>query len=104
MAGAMLETFVVGELLKRYWNCGKEPRLYFYRDRVGVEIDILIERNGVQEPVEVKRNTNPVLSDIKSFKKVAGLGFPMSRGAVVCPTELPLPLTSDVSVIPATAL
>lgn len=29
---------------------------------------------------------------------------PMSSGAVVCPTELPLPLTSDVSVIPATAL
>ena len=104
MAGAMLETFVVGELLKRYWNCGKEPRLYFYRDRVGVEIDILIERNGVLEPVEVKRNTNPGLSDIKSFKKVAGLGFPMSRGAVVCPTELPLPLTSDVSVIPAAAI
>lgn len=104
MAGAMLETFVVGELLKRYWNCGKEPRLFFYRDRVGAEIDVLIERNGVLEPVEIKRNTNPSVSDIKAFKKVAGLGFPLGTGAVVCPTENSLPLTSDVMVVPTGAI
>ena len=35
MAGAMLETFVIGELIKRYWNRGREPRLYFYRTGPG---------------------------------------------------------------------
>lgn len=104
MAGAMLETFVVGELIKRSWNCGKEPRLYFYRDRVGAEIDVLIERNGILEPVEIKRNTNPVPADVKAFGKVAALGFPLGRGAVVCPTESALPLTETITVIPAGAL
>lgn len=104
MAGAMLETFVVGELLKRYWNRGREPRMFFYRDRIGSEIDILIESNGRLMPVEVKKNTNPGLADIKAFKKVAGMGIPLGRGAVVCPCENSLPLTDDVSVIPAGAI
>ena len=95
---------MVGELIKRSWNCGKEPRLYFYRDRVGAGIDVLIERNGILEPVEIKRNTNPVPSDVKAFGKVAALGFPLGRGAVVCPTESALPLTETVTVIPAGAL
>ena len=76
----------------------------FLSDRAGTEIDILIECNDILEPVEVKRNTNPGVLDIKAFRKVAGLGIPLSHGAVICPTELPLPLTSDVSVIPATAI
>lgn len=104
MAGAMLETFVVGEILRRSWNVGKEPRLYFYRDRAGTEIDILIERNGVLEPIEVKKHSNPCLKDIKSFAKVRELGFPLGRGAVVCLAERAVPLTSEVSVIPVGAL
>lgn len=104
MAGAMLETFVVGEILKRYWNIGKEPRIYFYRDRVGTEIDLLIEIDGRLEPVEVKRNTNPVPADVKAFKKVEELGIHLSHGAVVCPSETALPLTDVVSIVPAGAI
>ena len=33
-AGAFFETFVVGEILKSYYNAGKEPNLSFYRDIV----------------------------------------------------------------------
>ena len=104
MAGAMLETFVADELLKRYWNRGREPRLYFYRDRVGTEIDFLIEQNGVLEPVEVKRATNPGIGDIKAFAKVSSLGIPLGKGAVVCPTAYAMPLSEDVMVIPVGAL
>lgn len=104
MAGAMLETFVVNEILKRYWNRGREPRICFYRDRVGTEINILIESNGRLMPVEVKKNTNPDVSDIKAFRKVAALGLPLASGAVVCPCESALPLTDGVSIIPAGAL
>ena len=104
MAGAMFETFVVGELLRRSWNCGVEPRLYFYRDKAGAEIDVLIERNGLLEPVEIKKNTNPSIGDVKAFKKVSGLGIALGKGAVVCPAKSSLPLTGDVRVIPAGAL
>ena len=101
MAGAMFETFVVAELLKRSWNRGREPRLYFYRDKVGAEIDVVIERNGVLEPVEIKKNTNPSPYDVKAFAKVSALGLPLGKGAVICPATSAMPLTGDVSVIPA---
>ena len=104
MAGAMLETFVIVEILKRFWNSGRTPWLFFYRDRTGTEIDLLIERDGIIEPIEVKRSTNPVPSDVKAFKKVAELGFELGRGAVVCPAERALPLTDGVVVFPVGAL
>ena len=104
MSGAMLETFVVGELLKRCWNCGKEPRLFFYRDKICTEIDVLIERNGELEPVEIKKNTNPSPADVKAFKKVSALGIQLGKGAVVCPAESALPLVDGVTVVPVGAL
>ena len=104
MAGAMMETFVVGELLKRAWNRGREPRFHFYRDRVGTEIDVLIEHNGVLEPIEIKRNTNPAVSDVKAFKKVSALGLNLGHGAVICPAERAMPLMDRVTVVPAGAL
>lgn len=104
MSGAMLETFVVGELLKRAWNRGREPRLYFYRDRVGVEIDVLLEHDGYVEPIEIKKNTNPGLGDVKAFKKVSDLGINLKHGMVVCPCERMLPLTETIRIIPVGAL
>lgn len=101
MVGAMFETFVVVEPLKRSWNRSREPRLYFYRDKVGAEINVVIERNSVLEPVEIKKNTNPSPCDVKAFAKVSALGLPLGKGAVICPATSAMPLTGDVSVIPA---
>jgi len=33
MSGAILETWVISEILKGWWHSGKRPALYFYRDR-----------------------------------------------------------------------
>lgn len=104
MAGAMFETFVVGEILKRAWGAGKEPRMYFYRDRLGVEIDILLERNGILEPVEIKKNATPDLSDIKAFGRVRENGIPLGEGAVICPATMAMPLTDCVKIVPVGAI
>ncbi|MDR2078300.1 MAG: ATP-binding protein [Treponema sp.] len=40
-SGAMLETWVFGEILKSYWHNGDIPNIYFYRDTNGREIDSL---------------------------------------------------------------
>ena len=100
MGGAMLETYVIGELLKRYGNRGREARLWFYRDKAGSEIDILIEHDGILDPVEIKKTASPRLSDIRAFAKVRSLGLPLGKGAVLCLSERARPLTQDVSVIP----
>ncbi|MGH9383064.1 MAG: ATP-binding protein [Vicinamibacterales bacterium] len=41
LRGAIFENWVVVELMKAHLNQGEEPRLFFWRDNVGQEIDVL---------------------------------------------------------------
>jgi len=51
---ALFETLIVTELLKERWNNGKTNNLYFWRDHVGLEVDVLMTcADGIQ-PIEIK--------------------------------------------------
>ena len=39
--GAVFENLVVAETLKRHFNLGEDPHLYFYRDESKIEVDLL---------------------------------------------------------------
>jgi len=52
--GALFESFVVAELLKHRFNSGKTDNLFFYRDRAGNEVDILLNYGDKLFGVEVK--------------------------------------------------
>ena len=52
--GAIFESFVISELLKRALHHGQEPNLYFWRDSTGHEIDVLLDRGTTQIPIEIK--------------------------------------------------
>ena len=67
MNGAILENYVVAEIMKTYLNCGKEPYLYYYRDKDAKEIDIVLEHDGVLNPMEIKKTSNPGTELIKVF-------------------------------------
>jgi len=73
--GALFETFVVSELLKSRFNAGLEPNIYFWRDRTGNEIDIVIESGSVLIPVEIK-SAKTIAQDffvgLKRWKDIAG--------------------------------
>ncbi|RME23171.1 MAG: ATP-binding protein, partial [Deltaproteobacteria bacterium] len=43
MAGALIETAVLGEIAKVYWHRGKRPRIYFWRTAAGTEVDFVVE-------------------------------------------------------------
>ena len=101
MSGAILETFVVSEIVKRAWNNGLEPRIWFYRDNAGVEVDLLIENAGRFHPIEVKRTASPSLSDAVAFEKVAKRGVPLAHGAIVCLATGSVPLSSDIDIVNA---
>lgn len=59
MNGAILENYVVAEIAKTYWNCGMEPYMYYYRDKDAKEIDIVLEHDGVLNPIEIKKHQIP---------------------------------------------
>ena len=54
LRGAVFESFVVGELLKSYYNRRVEPPLYFWRDAGRHGIDAIVDLGERLIPVEVK--------------------------------------------------
>jgi predicted AAA+ superfamily ATPase len=52
--GALFETLVVSEFLKGRFNQGKPADLYFWRDNSGLEADLLFEKEGRLQMVEIK--------------------------------------------------
>lgn len=84
MNGAILENYVVAEIMKTYLNCGKEPYLYYYRDKDAKEIDIILEHDGVLNPIEIKKTSNPGTELIKVFDLLDKSSTPRSKGAVIC--------------------
>lgn len=84
MNGAILENYVVAEIMKTYLNCGKEPYLYYYRDKDAKEIDIVLEHDGVLNPIEIKKTSNPGTELVKVFELLDKSSIPRSKGAVIC--------------------
>lgn len=62
LRGAIFETWVVAELLKMVHHRGQRPDAYFYRDRSGLEVDLLLRREDHWLAVEVK-SASTVASD-----------------------------------------
>jgi len=52
--GSLFENLIVAELLKSRFNEGLNDNLYFWRDSVGNEIDIIIDSAGALFPIEIK--------------------------------------------------
>ncbi len=104
MSGAMLETWVVAELLKSYWHNGLAAPFYYFRDRDGREIDLLIARDGVIYPLEIKKSATPSREDVRRFQALDRLRLPIGPGGVICLIEDLLPLATGAQAIPVAAL
>ena len=84
MNGAILENYVVAEIAKTYLNCGQDPYLYYYRDKDAKEIDIVLEHDGVLNPMEIKKTANPGTELTKVFQLLDRASTPRGKGAILC--------------------
>lgn len=84
MNGAILENYVVSEIAKTYLCCGKEPFMYYYRNKDAKEIDIVMEQDGVLNPIEIKKTANPGTELTKVFTLLDRASVPRDKGAVIC--------------------
>ncbi|MCL1813138.1 MAG: ATP-binding protein [Treponema sp.] len=100
MAGAILETYAVGEILKSYFHNGKEPYIWLYRDKNQNEVDLVIEEAGTLYPIEIKKTANPGLGDYSGFKELAKLQKKAGLGAVLCMKQERIALSREVVSIP----
>ncbi len=70
MSGYLFENYVVSEVLKRERHAGTFADLYYYRTNHGVEIDLIVDRKGRQELVEIKLSETFRADMIKSIESV----------------------------------
>ena len=100
-SGHYYENYVIGELLRNYTYGKNKVNLNFYRDNKMQEIDLLIEENGVLHPLEIKKTAAPDKSAAKSFRALQNCGRQVGAGAIVCMSDLVLPLGEDNFIVPS---
>jgi uncharacterized protein len=54
LKGSIFETMVVIELVKKFTNNGIVPPLFYWRDKTGHEIDVIVDNSDKLTPIEIK--------------------------------------------------
>ena len=104
MAGAILETYVVTEIVKSYLNSGKSlNNLFYYRDFDQKEIDLLYVDSNSITPIEIKKNIDPYKPD-KNFSLVNKFGLNVNPGLVFCMVKEITPINRNCFLIPISIL
>lgn len=113
MSGAFFETYIFSEIYKSFLNAGKEPPVYYYRDKDQKEIDLLIYQNGIIYPIEIKKSAAPgkaavknfsVLDPVKEsgpFEGIDSLKVEIGTGSVICMADDLFPVDENNWYVPA---
>ena len=104
MDGAFLETYVVSEIVKSYYNAGKPiNNLYYYRDIDKKEIDLLVVKADSISPIEIKKNKDPNKPD-KNFNVLNKFGLKIDIGLVICMSEEIKPINRNCYLVPVSLI
>jgi len=99
-AGALLENFVISEVMKGYYDSSRMPSLHYFRDKDNKEIDLLWEENGILYPVEIKKTSTLDARLTKVFKILEKSGKILGNGGIICMYDQFLPVDKDNFIIP----
>jgi predicted AAA+ superfamily ATPase len=83
MKGHIFETFVLTELYKAFAHRGETPPLYFWRDKTGHEVDVVIDTGSRLIPIEIKSSETVGRSLFDGLKYYISLGSPVSETGVL---------------------
>lgn len=98
--GAILENYVVSEVLKSYHNNARGCLLWYYRDSNSNEIDMVIESDGKLHPLEIKRSVNPGNELIGAFTHLDKASVPRGNGAILCMRPKLSAINSENYIVP----
>lgn len=83
-SGHYFENFVVMELVKHFAYAKQKANLAYYRDSSAREIDLLVERDNLVHPLEIKRSANPDRREIKKYTVLDKGSLERGCGGIVC--------------------
>jgi len=99
MAGSLFENLIISELMKTRYNKAKNNKLYFWRDNVGHELDVLIDNPNGLFPVEIKYGktiTPEFFKGLLFWQKISNT----QNGAVVYGGEVAQKRSNGLEIIP----
>jgi hypothetical protein len=99
MAGAFFENHVFNEIIKSWWNAGKNPPLYFYRNRDKQEIDFIIELNQKIHPVEAKLSATIKKRWLSNIQHLENMGYQTGHGYIISLHNTKVRLSDEITVI-----
>lgn len=73
--GELFENFVISELIKKRFNAGLSSNLYFWRNNIGDEIDVIIEQGNKLQAIEIKSAqtfSSHFMSGLNKWMAIAG--------------------------------
>lgn len=100
-SGHFYENYVIGELMRNYAYGKNKVNLNFFRDSKMKEIDLIIEDRGVLHPIEIKKTGAPDKSAVKAFDVLKNAGREIGTGAVICMSDVVLPLGMNNLIVPS---
>ncbi|EKD68230.1 MAG: hypothetical protein ACD_48C00016G0006 [uncultured bacterium] len=71
--GSIFENMIIADSLKHLCNERSSDKLYFFRDNNGLELDLIIDHNGVQKGIEIKSGrtfNSEMLSGLVTWQKL----------------------------------
>jgi uncharacterized protein len=83
MLGPLFETLVVSEWVKAFYHRGERPELFYWRSKAGLEVDLLVDRNGRLYPLEIKATATLLPGHAESLLKWKELAHGSAAGGVI---------------------
>ena len=80
----VLENYVAAQIRRTYLNNGQDPCLFYYRNKDARQIDLIIEHDGVLDPVQIRKTMKPDESLVRSFDMISRASVARGKGAIIC--------------------
>lgn len=103
--GHLVETYIHNEIRKSYLNNGLEDKnMFFYRDSNQNEIDLILLRDGRLDLIECKSGKSFSSENVKSFSQLKNTSFELKGQCIVCTSDDPYRISSNVYAFPIRCL
>ncbi|MCF8295597.1 MAG: ATP-binding protein [Bacteroidales bacterium] len=99
LRGSLFENMIIAEYMKKLANAGKPNQLYFWRDNVGNEVDLLWQQGNSLVPIEIKSGqtiTNEYLRGISFWNKISQT----QGGTIIYGGEIKQSRSNGIVVLP----
>lgn len=97
--GGLFENMIIVDFLKSRYNKGKLNNLYFWRDSLGTEIDLLVEKANSLLPIEIKSGqtiTDDYFKSMSAWLRISG----MEKGWVIYAGDEKQVRSNGITVLP----